>query len=73
MGRLLNILSELETDCSGMKGSVFPVLSGAIKTYLERLVLGEEKDFEPLNEGIGCLQSAYRALCRKEEFREKTG
>lgn len=70
MGQILNAISSLEADCEGMEGSVFLTVTKAVKSYLERLILGEAEDTTPLEEGISCLQSIYRSLSRDKEFKQ---
>jgi two-component system chemotaxis sensor kinase CheA len=70
MGQILNTICSLEAECEGMDESVFLSVTLAVKDYLEKLILGEAEGITPLEEGISCLQSIYRALSRQEEFKQ---
>jgi len=70
LGKILNVIDDLDDNSSGMEESVFLVLIQAIKGYLEQLIMGEKEDIAPLEEAIRSLQSFYQALSRHEEFKQ---
>ncbi len=68
MGNIINRLSSLEKRSKELADPSFEDLVGALKGYLEKLVLGEADDLKPLEEGLDCLQSIMRALTNQRDF-----
>jgi len=68
MGNMMNSLCEMEKDSREVDQPSFLELTLALKGYLEKMILDEEDNAEPLEEGIECLQSIYRCLINKKIF-----
>ncbi len=73
LGRIMNSIEALEGLSGQIDQPVFQGLAGAVKQYVEKLILFEESDVAPLEEGIGCLQGIFRAVSREEDFKEDMG
>ncbi|MFC1821103.1 chemotaxis protein CheA [Thermodesulfobacteriota bacterium] len=72
MGVIMNCLESLESDSQEsqrFRDSSFIELTGALKRYLEDLILSETDDIGPLEEGVACLQSVSRAIMKNETFK----
>ena len=65
LGEVLRILETLEGSCTPHGESLLPQVK-AMKSSLERVILGEEKDLAPFEEGISALQELCRDLKRKK-------
>lgn len=65
LGEVLRILEAVEDSCAP-HAETFPPLVKAMKSYLEKVILGEEKDLAPFEEGISVLQECCRDLRRKK-------
>lgn len=72
MGKVMNSLCLLEENCRGIEPPAFHELALALKGYLEKIILDETDDIEPLEEGIDRLQSVYRAILNQEDFKGDT-
>jgi len=72
MGNILNGLSELEGDSQAVSQPAFLDVTRALKGYLERLILRETEDLEPLEKGIDYLQSICRQMCNRGAFDGET-
>ncbi|MCD6561702.1 MAG: Hpt domain-containing protein, partial [Deltaproteobacteria bacterium] len=68
MGNMMNSLCEMEKDSREVDQPSFLELTLALKGYLEKMILDEEDNAEPLEEGIECLQSIYHCLINKKIF-----
>jgi len=68
MGHILNIVCAMEDGCSDWENKPLHSVLGAVKDYIERLVLNQTDDAAPLEEGIKCLQSIFRAVHTGESF-----
>ena len=68
MGSVLNCLCSLEEDYRKAECPQFLELTLALTSYLEKVTLRETSGLEPVEAGIGYLQSAFRASQREEEF-----
>jgi two-component system chemotaxis sensor kinase CheA len=66
LGEVLRILETVE-ESAAPHGEPFTALVGAMKGYLEKIILGEEKDLAPFEEGISLLQEACRDSGRKKQ------
>ncbi len=73
LGTLMNVLEELEQEAGGLDDPRFLELVRAEKGYLERLILAEAVDLEPLEQGITALQALHRGLAQGEEARQDLG
>lgn len=69
MGNLMNCLCALEENCREIEHTDFLELNLALKGYLEKLILAETDDLNPLEEGIESLQAIYRAIVNQEPFK----
>jgi two-component system, chemotaxis family, sensor kinase CheA len=69
MGNIMNALCRLEEEAGTGCENGFREMMQALKRYLERLILADVEDLSPLEEGIGLLQTMYRALAHQEPFR----
>ena len=70
MGHILNIVCAMEDGCcSDWENKPLHSVLRAVKDYIERLVLKQTDDVAPLEEGIKCLQSVYRAARSGETFK----
>ncbi len=69
MGKIMNIICSLEEACQDINDSLFESLLKATKQYLEKLILGETSETEPIEKGVAVLQDIYRALARGEEYK----
>lgn len=65
LGEVLRILETLEGSCAPHGEKLLPLVK-AMKSSLERVILGEEKDLAPFEEGISALQELCRDLKRKK-------
>ncbi|MCU0593924.1 MAG: Hpt domain-containing protein, partial [Desulfobacterota bacterium] len=65
LGDVLRILDAVE-EYTAPHGEPFIALVRAMKGYLERVILGEEKDLSPFEEGISLLQEGCRDLGRNK-------
>jgi hypothetical protein len=72
MNKIMNCLCNLEKNSREISHTAFFDLVLSLKGYLEKLVLSEKDDIEPLEEGIICLQSMYRSLSNQESFEGDT-
>lgn len=70
MGRAMNVLETLEAASGELGDAGFLDLVRAVKRYLERLILAEETELDPLERGIGALQAYHRALANGETHQE---
>ena len=66
MGKIINVLEELEEKSGNLEEKRFVDLVRATKGYLERLILLEVKELKPLETGITTLQSFHRSLLKGE-------
>jgi len=69
MGNVMNGLCALEVNCREIEQPTFLDLNLALKSYLEKLILAETDDLNPLEEGIERLQAMYRAISHQEPFK----
>jgi len=72
LGNILNSLCTLEEDSCKIEQPAFFDLILALKGYLEKVILRETEDLEPLEEGVDCLQSICRCLNNDVIFDEDT-
>jgi len=68
MGHILNIVCAMEDGCSDWENKPLHSVLEAVKEYIERLVLNQTDETAPLEEGIKCLQSIFRAVQSGESF-----
>lgn len=62
MGNIMNSLCRLEENARDSGQETFQEIIKAAKVYLERLILSEAEDLNPLEEAIGVLQSMVRTV-----------
>ncbi len=70
LGKLMNGLEGLQEEAKGLEDPRFYELVQASCGYLERLVLAEISDLEPLEESVSVLQAFQRALMNGEDPRQ---
>jgi two-component system chemotaxis sensor kinase CheA len=70
MGKILNLLCDMEKDAEKIGRPDFSDLIAGLKTYLEKAVLGETDSLEPFEQGIDHLSSIHRSICNHEEYKE---
>ncbi len=70
LGNLMNALEALEQEAKGLDVPPFVRVVRAAKGYLERLILAEITDLEPLEQGITVLQSLHRDLVKGADPRQ---
>jgi len=68
LGNIMNSLCRLEENGQESGQGTLQELIKALKCYLERLVLAEADDLNPLEEAIGMLQSMVRTFRNGEPF-----
>lgn len=68
LGNIMNSLCRLEEEGQESGQSALQELIKALKCYLERLVLAEADDLNPLEEATGMLQSMVRTFRNGEVF-----
>jgi len=68
LGKLVNCLGVLEEDSKEIDQPAFSELIQAIKSYIERIILGEAADVNPLEEGVASLQTILRHVINQEEY-----
>lgn len=68
LGKLVNCLGVLEEDSKAIDQPAFSELIQAIKSYIEKLILGEVADVTPLEEGVNSLQTIFRHVINQEEY-----
>ena len=73
MGNIMNALSDLERETTAFQNAFLGHLIKACKSYLERLILSEKEEIDPLEEGIHYLQILCHALARGEGLKEDIG
>jgi two-component system chemotaxis sensor kinase CheA len=69
LGNIMNSLCRVEEDALESGQSTLQELTKALKSYLERLVLAEADDLNPLEEATGMLQSMVRTFRNGELFK----
>ncbi|MFO7784297.1 MAG: chemotaxis protein CheA [Thermodesulfobacteriota bacterium] len=70
LGKIMNGLEGLQEKARGLEDSRFSELAQAACGYLERLILAEITDLEPLEECISALQEFQRDLINGEDPQE---
>lgn len=70
MGKILNILSDMEKDAQKIGRPDFSDLISGLNIYLEKAVLGENDNFELFEQGLEHLISIHRCICNDEEYKE---
>jgi len=68
LGKIVNCLGVLEEDSKEIGQPAFAELIQAIKSYIEKLILGEADDVTPLEEGVDSLQTILRHVSNQEEY-----
>lgn len=71
MGKAINVLEALETQSKHLEETRFTDLVRTTRGYLEKLILEEASDLQPLETGITTLQGYQRALVNGESPREE--
>jgi len=66
LGELLNELSELEVHAQLLESPQFGQILRGLKTFLEKIILEEEQELAPFEEGVTILQAMYRSLINNE-------
>jgi len=70
LGLILNTVSAMQDGCRDWEQGVLQTVLQAIGGYVERLVLRQAEELAPLEAGISCLQSIYRAIQSGNPFTE---
>ena len=70
MGNILNCLCDLEESSQEIRYPSLMDLITSLKGYLEKVILREADDLKPIEDGINCLQSVFRCMDNKKEFKE---
>jgi len=70
MGKILNLLCDMEKDAEKIGRHDFSDLIADLKTYLEKAVLGETDNLEPFEQGLEHLSSIHRSIFNHEEYKE---
>lgn len=70
MGKILNLLCDMEKDAEKIGRPDFSDLIAGLKTYLEKIVLGETDNLEPFEQGLDHLSSIHRSIFNHEEYKE---
>lgn len=70
MGKVMNVLEELEAQSKDLEEVRFTDLVRATRGYLEKVILDETSNLQPLETGITTLQGYQRALLNAETPRE---
>jgi two-component system, chemotaxis family, sensor kinase CheA len=73
MGVILNSLSTLIEESKALDHPQFTVIVQSLKDYMESLILDQESDVAPLEEGITTLQEMLRAIDKGELYPKDTG
>ncbi len=68
LGKIVNCLGVLEEDSKEIDQPAFSELIQAIKSYIEKIILGEAADVTPLEEGVDSLQTILRHVSNQEEY-----
>lgn len=68
LGYILNTVSEMQESCRDWQQESLQTVLQAVTGYIERLVLRQVEDLDPLQEGIKCLQSIYWATQSGDVF-----
>jgi two-component system chemotaxis sensor kinase CheA len=67
MGEMLNTLASLNENAESLNSGQFMAIADGLKAYTERLILDQETDVAPVEDGITALQEILRALEKGEE------
>jgi two-component system chemotaxis sensor kinase CheA len=70
LGHILNTVSAMQDVCRDWQKGPLQIVLQAVVDYVERLVLRQAVEIAPLEEGIVCLQSIYRAIQSGDAFTE---
>lgn len=66
MGELLNALASLNENAESLIGGQFMAIAQGVRMYTERLILDQETDVSPVEDGITALQEIFRTLEKGE-------
>ncbi|MBW2248324.1 MAG: chemotaxis protein CheA [Deltaproteobacteria bacterium] len=70
MGKILNLLCDMEEDAEKIGRPVFSDLIYGLKNYLEKAIMGETDDFEPFELGVEHLGSIHRCIRNQEKYKD---
>lgn len=70
MGKVLNLLCDMEEDAEKIGRSVFSDLIFGLKIYIEKGILGENGNFELFERGIEHLSAIHRCIRNDEAYDE---
>ena len=70
MGKILNLLCDMDDDVEKIGRPVFSDLISGLKTFLEKAIMGETDDFEPFEQGIEQLGSIHRCIRNDKEYKD---
>ncbi|MDX9785520.1 MAG: chemotaxis protein CheA [Desulfobacterales bacterium] len=70
MGEILNSLASLSQEAPSLNNDQFLCILLGLKEYTERLILDQESDVKPVEDGITTLQEIYRAVEKGEDYRQ---
>jgi len=72
LGSILKHLGEMETDSNASEQPAFLELLQATKGYVENLILKENEDITPLEDGVDFLQTVYHRIMNRKEYKGDT-
>jgi two-component system, chemotaxis family, sensor kinase CheA len=70
MGKILNLLCDMEEDAERIGMPVFTDLISGLKIFLEKEIMGENDDFEPFELGVEHLGSIHRCIRNQKEYKD---
>lgn len=68
LGEILNMLTNLEQQAGEKEMTAFIEVIKGIKAYLEKFIFGEERDTDPINDGITTLQEMCRVYDQGQNY-----
>lgn len=71
MGEILNSLAVLSENALSLRDARFLRITLGLKAYTERLILDQESDVRPVEDGITALQEIFRAAEKGEDCRQE--
>ncbi len=68
LGRILNACEAMESESPDWVDHEFTTVLRLSRRYIERVVLGEEKNMEPLKDGVTLMRAMVRRFAKGEAF-----
>jgi two-component system chemotaxis sensor kinase CheA len=72
LGRILNACEAMESESPDWVDHEFTTVLRLSRRYIERVVLGEEKNMEPLKDGVTLMRAMVRRFAKGEAFSFET-